>query len=660
MQSAAWLTVSTGLRKALDVGAHRKKIYRGSPNSDDELWKRAFWILVVFDRLCGAHFGRASGIADEDFDIDLPLEVDDEYWDSAYDFKQPPAVPSKISAFNQFIKITQIMAFTLRTVYAVDTSKVFNGLILGDWRNEVIQQLNTAMEEWSAGVPEHLKWSDKMTNITFSSQAATIHSLYHLTQLLIYRPFIPNPILFPSLNNLALRLPTKSRYFRYPALTLSISAAKSCARIIKAQRRFGLEGVHVLNLIHTSCLCASTLLLGVWDLKTQQRAMKQKGANLEDVKPPLAMQIEDLMKDIQVLVDALEWVKPRWEFVEPFLSKVRESLPDDQHISSPSMTSTSRPHEQTQTSTAELRLSFPVMKQVPSNMHWPSTSPTLHVLPSPSSLHAGAVFSRLPSPHMPPPPDPNLFLKQQHQELHSFADVNSAEDEQQITLPLVNHPLLPRSQRAGRYAKDWDHPNGRGRTISASIVPVPVPSTSYDQPVSYNGHSLRRTWSSGSLDGRRVHADRGREKLLRRQGSFSSMMLSSSYPSAPDVIVCDDINMHEPLLLPQQHSQRLRMDSVKHSNPPHPAILSQQEFGRVETWDDSSRHGLSRHGDYSFRSASGMDRPNLIQPSTSRTTAPHFYTGQIPPDSLHLAHPPTQHPYHYQPSTTYAQYHHPS
>lgn len=75
----------------------------------------------------------------------------------------------------------------------------------------------------------------------------------------------------------------------------------------------------MLNLIHTSCLCASTLLLGIWDLKTQQRAMKQKGTNIEDVKPPLATQIKDLMKDIQLLVDALEWVKPRWEFVEPFL-----------------------------------------------------------------------------------------------------------------------------------------------------------------------------------------------------------------------------------------------------------------------------------------------------------------------------------------------------
>ena len=240
------------------------------------------------------------------------------------------------------------------------------------------------------------------------------------------------------------------------------------------------------------------------------------------------------------------------------------------------MTPTSQPYE-SQTSTAELRLSFPVMKQIPSNVHRPSTPSTHHILPSTSS-HARTVLSRL--PHMPPPPDPNLFFKQHHQELHTFADVNSAENEQPLALPLINHPLLPQSQRVGRNAKYWDHSNWRGRTMSASIVSVPVPSTTYDLPVSYNGHTLRRTWSSGSLDGRRVHADRGKEEFLRRQSSFSSIKLSSPYPSAPDAVVCDDINMHEPVLFPPQHSQRFRMDSVKHINHPRSAILSQQEFGR--------------------------------------------------------------------------------
>lgn len=63
----AWLVVSVGIRKAQDIGAHRKKIYRTDPNADDELWKRAFWHLVAFDRIGSMNLGRACGISEEEF-----------------------------------------------------------------------------------------------------------------------------------------------------------------------------------------------------------------------------------------------------------------------------------------------------------------------------------------------------------------------------------------------------------------------------------------------------------------------------------------------------------------------------------------------------------------------------------------------------------------
>lgn len=53
------------------------------------------------------------------FDLDLPIEVDDEYWqteDPALAFKQPPGKPSKIVHLVYWIKLTQIAAFALRTL----------------------------------------------------------------------------------------------------------------------------------------------------------------------------------------------------------------------------------------------------------------------------------------------------------------------------------------------------------------------------------------------------------------------------------------------------------------------------------------------------------------------------------------------------------------
>lgn len=43
LNPAGWVVIGTGLRKAMDVGAHRKKVYGSEPSVENELWKRAFW-----------------------------------------------------------------------------------------------------------------------------------------------------------------------------------------------------------------------------------------------------------------------------------------------------------------------------------------------------------------------------------------------------------------------------------------------------------------------------------------------------------------------------------------------------------------------------------------------------------------------------------------
>lgn len=62
----SWLLVSIGLRKAQDVGAHRKKVYHARPTVEEELWKRAVWSLVALDRIMSSHIGRSSTIGEEE------------------------------------------------------------------------------------------------------------------------------------------------------------------------------------------------------------------------------------------------------------------------------------------------------------------------------------------------------------------------------------------------------------------------------------------------------------------------------------------------------------------------------------------------------------------------------------------------------------------
>lgn len=43
MPQACWLIVGIGIRMAIDVGAHRRKVYGKVSSVEAELWRRAFW-----------------------------------------------------------------------------------------------------------------------------------------------------------------------------------------------------------------------------------------------------------------------------------------------------------------------------------------------------------------------------------------------------------------------------------------------------------------------------------------------------------------------------------------------------------------------------------------------------------------------------------------
>jgi hypothetical protein len=131
-----WMVVGIGLRVMQDIGVHRRKL-TGKKSVENELWKRCFWVLVIMDRTFSNLLGRSCAIQDEEyvltrfssrgnspvcrhsFDIDLPLDCDDEYLehpDPEKAFKQPVGVPSKMEYFISMIRLNQILAFSQRTL----------------------------------------------------------------------------------------------------------------------------------------------------------------------------------------------------------------------------------------------------------------------------------------------------------------------------------------------------------------------------------------------------------------------------------------------------------------------------------------------------------------------------------------------------------------
>jgi hypothetical protein len=66
------------------------------------------------------------------FDVDMPIECDDEYWENPEPekaFQQPAGKPSKVSFFISLIKLNQILAFALRTIVSrLVVVKLWNGV----------------------------------------------------------------------------------------------------------------------------------------------------------------------------------------------------------------------------------------------------------------------------------------------------------------------------------------------------------------------------------------------------------------------------------------------------------------------------------------------------------------------------------------------------
>jgi hypothetical protein len=91
------------------------------------------------------------------FDIEYPIECDDEYWetdDQEQSFKQPPGKPCKISAFIAQIRLVEILGFTLRTLYSTKKSKILTGLIGNEWEQRVVAELDSSMNKWRDSLPQ--------------------------------------------------------------------------------------------------------------------------------------------------------------------------------------------------------------------------------------------------------------------------------------------------------------------------------------------------------------------------------------------------------------------------------------------------------------------------------------------------------------------------
>ncbi|KAF5366014.1 hypothetical protein D9758_006711 [Tetrapyrgos nigripes] len=241
-----WMILCNTIRHVQGIGIHRKQWYDQQQISpvDKELWKRAFWILVACDNQMSDYFGRTATLVPEEYDLDLPLDCDDEYWpgehpDSGRDFQQPENKPSIIAYWIAYLELITIYRYYQRTIHAARRPQ----FIMGDdpnWRSKVVSQLDSAMNKWVEKMPAHLRWDPKTRNVDIALdyqasaerhrilevQKASLYLTYYCLQIQMHFPLVAKaPGASATLTN-AINGGSDSH------LIVCVNAARSCVHLL--------------------------------------------------------------------------------------------------------------------------------------------------------------------------------------------------------------------------------------------------------------------------------------------------------------------------------------------------------------------------------------------------------------------------------------------
>ncbi|PBK88475.1 hypothetical protein ARMGADRAFT_997130 [Armillaria gallica] len=249
---SVWTQVGLALGLAQDVGAHMHR--SNPPNARDELWKRAFWVLMFLDVSLACLHGHAITLHYEDFDLDFPLECDDAFWDHpdpSQNFTQPSEQPSEISFFVYLLKLVNIMSYIKDIIYYTRKPLIVLGGQFRPPETEIVSNLDSVLERWMQSIPGHLRWDPNRKEQPFFNQSGFLYITYQYVRILLHRPYIPRT--FDS-------KPTSTLY---PSVATCLEAAMSCLDVVNVQkqREYYIESLNMVAFVNSVTL---TLLLIVW------------------------------------------------------------------------------------------------------------------------------------------------------------------------------------------------------------------------------------------------------------------------------------------------------------------------------------------------------------------------------------------------------------
>jgi hypothetical protein len=198
MHSRALALMAEAVTLAMDAGLHRSAdAYDWFDAIEDQVRKRTFWCIYIWDKQAAAQFGRPPMIRLRDCDIDQPAPVDDEYITINGISAQPPGSQSRLSAFVCLCHLSVVLDAVLDTPPSrtfTDTPNSFldraTRVISGAKANGDLREEEALLNDVVKSIPPHWSHSPETLasmDVVRITQAERLHCFEYYIRMLIYR-----------------------------------------------------------------------------------------------------------------------------------------------------------------------------------------------------------------------------------------------------------------------------------------------------------------------------------------------------------------------------------------------------------------------------------------------------------------------------------------
>ncbi|PPQ74836.1 hypothetical protein CVT24_003660 [Panaeolus cyanescens] len=189
LAEAATMCVDAGLHRSADN-------YDLFDAIEDEVRKRTFWCVYIWDKQLSAHFGRPSILRLRDCDVPEPAPVDDEFITREAVGTPPPGTECRLSAFIVSLRIMVVLEAVLDVPPArqSDDASSFlrraTSVLSGARRFKEMREEEALLDEIHRKIPPYWQHSPDTLNSDDTirlTQTERLHCAEQFVRLLIYR-----------------------------------------------------------------------------------------------------------------------------------------------------------------------------------------------------------------------------------------------------------------------------------------------------------------------------------------------------------------------------------------------------------------------------------------------------------------------------------------